>query len=136
MRVGSETLVALSPTRTKYPSWLRRSGIRRTASFSLTTQPAYRWFYYRDRLIAVLRLGAQTNSESRLVILYYVLVFMPGAGLREPLKRHHQSVLPHLKREGRAESYRQDLHELAQLLETCGPTAPDATFGPGKRNPE
>ena len=42
---------------------------------------------------------------------------IPSAGLREPLQKHSQSVLPRLERNGRAALYKESLDSLANGLQ-------------------
>jgi len=87
-------------------------------------QPADLAFYHLGRIIAVLELGARAHGEIRWVHRYYLAGFMPQAGLREPLQRHGQSVVPRLERKGTAESYRTTLDELAAALQATGGQPP------------
>ena len=66
-------------------------------------------FHYLGRITAVLELGARAHGEARWVHLYYALGFIPWAGLREPLQKHQQSILPALERKGTGDKYRQSL---------------------------
>ena len=61
------------------------------------SRPDNRTFYYLGRIIAVLELGARAHGEIRWLHLYYTMGLIPSAGLREPLQKHQQSVLPCLK---------------------------------------
>ena len=87
-------------------------------------RPADLTFYYVGRIIAVLELGARAHGEIRWVHLYYLAGFMPQAGLREPLQKHGQSVLPRLERKGTAAAYRNTLDDLATALQSTGGQAP------------
>ena len=86
-------------------------------------------FYPLGRIIAVLELGARAHGEARWIHLYYALGFIPCAGLREPLQKHSQSVLPALERRGTGDQYRQSLDLLAtQLQDAAGIHPPINTF--------
>ncbi len=87
-------------------------------------QPADLAFYHLGRIIAVLELGARAHGEIRWVHLYYLAGFMPQAGLREPLEKHGQSVVPRLERKGTAETYRTTLDDLAAALQATGGQPP------------
>ena len=92
-------------------------------------QPPSSAFYHLGRIIAVLELGARAHGEARWVHLYYALGFIPWAGLREPLQKHSQSVLPALERRGTGDQYRQSLDMLAtHLQEAAGLDLPIETF--------
>ena len=72
-------------------------------------------------MIAVLELGARAHGDIRWTHLYYAIGFLPHAGLREPLQKHLQSVLPTLQRKGTADRYTDTLNRLAaELQETAG----------------
>ena len=87
-------------------------------------------FHILGRIIAVLELGARAHGEARWIHLYYALGFIPWAGLREPLQKHQQSILPALERRGTGDQYRQSLDLLTtQLQEAAGINPPIETFG-------
>lgn len=85
----------------------------------MDTQPTTpdRRFYYLGRIIAVLELGARAHGEIRWLHMYYTYGLIPSAGLREPLQKHKQSVLPDLQRNGRAALYQETLDSLARDLQ-------------------
>ena len=88
-----------------------------------------RRFYYLGRIIAVLELGARAQGEIRWTHLYYSYGLIPRAGLRDPLQKHKQSVLPDLERNGRAALYKETLDSLAQdLQELVGFDEPGRSF--------
>ena len=88
-----------------------------------------RRFYYLGRIIAVLELGARAHGEVRWLHLYYTYGLIPSAGLREPLQKHKQSVLPDLQRNGRAALYQETLDSLARdLQEASGRENPNDSF--------
>ena len=63
------------------------------------------------------------------VHLYYALGFLPHAGLREPLQKHLQSVLPALQRKGTADRYTETLNLLAtEQQKASGTEPPHQTF--------
>ena len=76
-----------------------------------------RRFYYLGRIVAVLELGARAHGEIRWLHLYYAKGLIPTVGLREPLQKHSQSVLPKLERNGRATLYKETLDSLARDLQ-------------------
>ena len=91
--------------------------------------PTDRRFYSLGRIIAVLELGARAHGEIRWLHLYYAFGFLPHAGLREPLQKHNQSVLPRLKARGTAERYITALDRLARdLQEVSGVEDPAGAF--------
>ena len=71
-----------------------------TETMDLHIRQADPCFYHLGAIITILELGARAHGETRWLHLYYALGFFPRAGLREPLQRHHQSVLPALERKG------------------------------------
>ena len=86
-------------------------------------------FHQLGRIIATLELGARAHGEIRWIHLYYALGFLPQAGLREPLQKHLQSVLPALQAKGTGERYRETLNRLAtELQEKAGSEQPHHTF--------
>ena len=86
-------------------------------------------FSQLGRIIAVLELGARAHGEIRWLHLYYTMGLIPSAGLRGPLQKHSQSVLPRLERNGKAALYKQSLDSLARgLQEAAGFRDPNATF--------
>ena len=88
-----------------------------------------RSFHHLGRIVAVLELGARAHGEIRWLHLYYALGFIPWAGLREPLQKHQQSVLPALERKGTGDRYRQSLDLLAtHLQQAAGIDPPIETF--------
>ena len=96
---------------------------------NIQSMPADRRFYYLGRIIAVLELGARAHGDVRWLHLYYDYGLIPDAGLREPLQKHSQSVLPRLERDGRADLYKNSLDSLARdLQEASGLNEPTATF--------
>ena len=74
-------------------------------------------FYLYGRLIAVLKQGALAHGQIPWLELYYPRGFLPRVGLREPLRKHMQSVLPFLERRERAERYVDRLNSLANALQ-------------------
>ena len=74
-------------------------------------------------------IGARAHGEIRWVHLYYALGFLHWAGLREPLQKHQQSVLPALERKGTGERYRQANAGLTGHQFPAGSGSPPA---PGK----
>ena len=74
-------------------------------------------FYLYGRLIAVLEQGARAQGQIPWLELYYPRGFLPWVGLREPLRKHLQSVLPFLERRGRADRYLAQLNSLANVLQ-------------------
>ena len=100
-----------------------------TGNMDQVNLPADRRFHQLGRIIAVLELGARAHGEIRWVHLYYALGFLPHAGLREPLQKHQQSVLPRLQAKGTGEWYRETLNRLAtELQEKAGSEQPHHTF--------
>ena len=81
-------------------------------------------FHQLGRIIATLELGARAHGDIRWLHLYYGLGFLPRAGLREPLQKHLQSVLPTLHRKGIGERYRETLDLLATELQNASGTEP------------
>ena len=74
-------------------------------------------FYLYGQLIAVLEQGARAQGQIPWLELYFPRGFLPWVGLREPLRKHLQSVLPFLERRGRAERYIAQLNSLANALQ-------------------
>ena len=74
-------------------------------------------FYRYGRLIAVLEQGARAQGQIPWLELYYPRGFLPWVGLRDPLRKHMQSVLPFLERRGRADRYLAQLNSLANALQ-------------------
>lgn len=92
-------------------------------------QPSDRRFHQLGRIIAVLELGARAHGEIRWVHLYYGLGFLPHTGLREPLQKHQQSVLPRLQDRGTGDRYIETLDRLAAALqEMAGAPPPYQSF--------
>ena len=86
-------------------------------------------FYLYGQLIAVLEQGARAQGQIPWLELYYPRGFLPWVGLREPLRKHLQSVLPFLERRERAERYVEKLNSLANALEnTAEPPQDPASF--------
>ena len=85
-------------------------------------------FYLYGRLIAVLEQGGQAHGQIPWLELYYPRGFLPWVGLRDPLRKHLQSVLPFLERRRRAERYLAQLNALAQRPAKLR----RASTGPGK----
>ena len=83
-------------------------------------------FYLYGRLIAVLEQGARAQGQIPWLELYYPRGFLPWVGLREPLRKHLQSVLPFLERQGRTERYFTRLNSLTNALQNTGEPAPDS----------
>ena len=84
---------------------------------------------YYGQLIAVLEQGARAHGQIPWLELYYPRGFLPWVGLREPLRKHMQSVLPFLERQERADSYLARLNSLANALENTGePPQDSASF--------
>ena len=83
-------------------------------------------FYLYGRLIAVLEQGARAHGQIPWLELYYPRGFLPWVGLREPLRKHLQSVLPFLERRGRAERYLAQLNSLANALQNTEEPAQDS----------
>ena len=73
-------------------------------------------FYRYGRLTAVLEQGARAQGQIPWLELYYPRGFLPWVGLREPPRKHLQSVLPFLERRGRSDSYLARLNSLANAL--------------------
>ena len=73
-------------------------------------------FYRYGQLTAVLEQGARAQGQIPWLELYYPRGFLPWVGLRDPLRKHMQSVLPFLERRGRAERYVTQLNSLANDL--------------------
>ena len=90
---------------------------RQTGYRSLNNDSRDSRFYHLGRIIAVLELGARAHGEIRWLHLYYTRGLIPSAGLREPLQKHSQSVLPRLERNGRAALYKESLDSLANGLQ-------------------
>ena len=87
-------------------------------------------FYLYGRLIAVLEQGARAHGQIPWLELYYPRGFLPWVGLREPLRKHLQSVLPFLERRERSERYLAQLNALANALQNTEEPAQDsASFG-------
>ena len=82
-------------------------------------------FYLYGRLIAILEQGARAQGQIPWLELYYPRGFLPWVGLREPLRKHMQSVLPFLERRGRAERYIAQLNSLANALQNSEEPAQD-----------
>jgi len=94
----------------------------------ITSQPNT-VFHHLGRIVAVLELGARAHGEIRWLHLYYAKGLTPSAGLREPLQKHSQSVLPRLQRQDRAQVYKATLDSLARdLQEASGPEQPTSSF--------
>ena len=74
-------------------------------------------FYLYGRLIAVLEQGARAHGQIPWLELYYPRGFLPWVGLRDPLRKHLQPVLPFLERRERAERYVDRLNALANALQ-------------------
>ena len=74
-------------------------------------------FYRYGQLTAVLEQGARAQGQIPWLELYYPRGFLHWVGLREPLRKHLQSVLPFLERRGRAERYIAQLNSLANALQ-------------------
>ena len=88
-----------------------------------------RRFHTLGCIIAVLELGARAHGEIRWLHLYYAMGFIHHAGLREPLQKHQQSVLPRLQAKGTGERYRETLDRLAtELQKASGAEPPHQTF--------
>ena len=88
-----------------------------------------RCFHLLGRIVAVLELGARAHGEIRWLHLYYPKGLTPRAGLREPLQKHSQSVLPRLERQNRAQVYKSTLDALARdLHEASGLEQPAGCF--------
>ena len=83
-------------------------------------------FYLYGRLIAVLEQGARAQGQIPWLELYYPRGFLPWVGLREPLQKHLQSVLPFLERRGRSDSYLARLNSLANALQNSEEPPPDS----------
>ena len=81
-------------------------------------------FYYLGHIIALLELGARAHGDIRWTHLYYAMGFLPHAGLREPLQKHLQSVLPALQRKGTADRYSETLNQLTTELQKMAGTDP------------
>ena len=77
---------------------------RQTGNMDFGNQSTDRRFHQLGRIIATLELGARAHGEIRWLHLYYPGGFLPHAGLREPLQKHLQSVLPALQRRGTSTS--------------------------------
>ena len=69
-------------------------------------------FYLYGRLIAVLEQGARAHGQIPWLELYYPRGFLPWVGLREPLRKHMQSVLLFLERRERSDRYLAQLNSL------------------------
>ena len=82
-------------------------------------------FYLYGQLTAVLEQGARAHGQIPWLELYYPRGFLPWVGLREPLRKHIQSVLPFLERRGRADSYLARLNSLANALQNTEEPTPD-----------
>ena len=74
-------------------------------------------FYLYGQLIAVLEQGTRAQGQIPWLELYYPRGFLPWVGLREPLRKQMQSVLPFLERRGRADSYLARLNSLVNALQ-------------------
>ena len=74
-------------------------------------------FYPYGRLIAVLEQGARAHGQIPWLELYYPRGFLPWVGLREPLRKHLQSVLPFLERRGSSDRYLAQINSLANTLQ-------------------
>ena len=86
-------------------------------------------FYLYGRLIAVLEQGARAQGQIPWLEFYYPRGFLPWVGLREPLRKHLQSVLPFLERRGRSDRYLAQINSLANALENTGePPQDSASF--------
>ena len=83
-------------------------------------------FYLYGRLIAVLEQGARAHGQIPWLELYYPRGFLPWVGLRDPLRKHMQSVLPFLERRGRADRYLAQLNSLANALQNPEGQAQDS----------
>ena len=107
------------------PEWPRGY----TGSMNIPPAGPDRRFYYLGRIIAVLELGARAHGEIRWLHLYYNYGLIPNAGLRDPLQKHNQSVLPRLERNDRAALYKETLDSLARdLQEASGLEKPIGSF--------
>ena len=96
---------------------------------NIQSTPPDRRFYYLGRIIAVLELGARAHGEIRWLHLYYNYGLIPSAGLQEPLKKHSQSILPRLERNGRAALYKQTLDSLiGEFQKASGTEDPNPSF--------
>ena len=83
-------------------------------------------FYLYGRLIAILEQGARAQGQIPWLELYYPRGFLPWVGLREPLRKHLQSVLPFLERRGRSDRYLAQLNSLANALQNPEGQAQDS----------